>query len=72
MKLVLLCLLLAGCASSDLSDIDIGHADKACARECTTAYSGCISGGPSVGFKTETINACKASLRLCVKTCDKS
>ena len=47
MKLVLLCLLLAAAPAPTYPDIDIGHADKACAEECTTTYSGCISNGPS-------------------------
>lgn len=65
-------LLVAGCTTTDLRDIDVSKAAPACARECTTAYSQCVSGGPSVGFKTETLGACKEALRLCVSTCPPS
>lgn len=61
-------LALAGCAS-DLRDIDVTKAAPACARECTGHYSHCATGGPVIGSKAETLNACKEALRLCVQTC---
>lgn len=57
-----------GCASS-IKDIDISAAEPACVRQCSMAYSSCSSGGPSVGFKTETLRACKESYEVCVATC---
>jgi hypothetical protein len=41
----------------------------ACARECTANYSHCATGGPVIGSKAETLNACNEALRLCVQTC---
>ena len=60
--------LLSGCAYS-IADIDISKSEPACARQCTTTYSTCVSGGPSVGFKTETLRACKEAYAACVSTC---
>jgi hypothetical protein len=61
-------LALAGCAA-DLRDIDVTKSAPACARECTANYSHCATGGPVIGSKAETLNACKEALRLCVQTC---
>jgi hypothetical protein len=60
---------LCACTTTDLSDIPIGGADRACARECTGQYSSCVSGGGQIGLRTETLGACKEALRLCVRTC---
>jgi hypothetical protein len=57
-----------GCSSS-IKDIDISAAEPACVRQCSMAYSSCSSGGSQVGFKTETLRACKESYEVCVATC---
>lgn len=64
----ILATMLTGCAYS-ITDIDISKAQPACARECTEAYSQCASGGPAVGFKTETLRACRDSYSVCISTC---
>ncbi len=64
---VITAVMLAGCAYS-IKDIDTSKVDQACARECTTAYSSCVS--PSqIGFKTETLRACREGYEACVSTC---
>ena len=59
---------LSGCAYS-ISDIDVSNVDPACVRECSKTYSECVSGGNQVGFKTETLRACKEGYEVCIKTC---
>ena len=59
---------LSGCAYS-ISDIDVSNVDPVCARECAKTYSECVSGGNQVGFKTETLRACKEAYEACIKTC---
>ena len=61
-------LLLSGCAYS-ISDIDVSKTEPNCARECTKTYSSCVSGGNQVGFKTETLRACKEAYSVCINTC---
>nr|CUV23533.1 exported protein of unknown function [Ralstonia solanacearum]CUV33079.1 exported protein of unknown function [Ralstonia solanacearum]CUV38714.1 exported protein of unknown function [Ralstonia solanacearum]CUV61276.1 exported protein of unknown function [Ralstonia solanacearum] len=72
MKRLFLCgavaIVLQGCAYS-ISDVDISHAQPECARQCTVTYSQCVSGGPAVGFKTETLRACHEAYAACVSTC---
>jgi hypothetical protein len=60
--------LLAGCAYS-IKDVDVSKAESTCARQCTVTYSSCVSGGNQVGFKTETLRACKEGYEACIKTC---
>ena len=60
--------LLVGCAYS-IHDIDVSKIDQVCTRECTKSYSQCVSGGPSVGAKTETLRACRESFQVCTQTC---
>ena len=60
--------LLSGCAYS-ISDIDVSKTEPNCARQCTANYSSCVSGGPQIGFKTETLRACKEAYSVCVQTC---
>lgn len=60
--------LLSACAYS-IKDVDTSKADPACVRQCTTSYSSCVSGGPSIGFKTETLRACGEAYSVCVSTC---
>ena len=61
-------LLLSGCAYS-ISDIDVSKIEPDCARQCTATYSSCVSGGNQVGFKTETLRACREAYSACIKTC---
>ncbi len=71
MKTVLLLVsafLLAGCAYS-IKDIDVSKTEPTCARQCSTGYSACVSGGNQVGFKTETLRACRESYEVCISTC---
>jgi len=59
---------LFGCAYS-IKDIDVSKIEPNCARQCTTIYSSCVSGGNQVGFKTETLRACKEGYEACINTC---
>jgi hypothetical protein len=59
---------LSGCAYS-ISEIDISKSEPVCARQCTTTYSQCVQAGPVIGFKTETLRACKEGFEMCIKTC---
>ena len=68
-KTIALCmLLLTGCAYS-IKDIDTSKVEPNCARQCTMTYSSCVSGGNQVGFKTETLRACREGYAACVNTC---
>jgi len=60
--------LLVGCAYS-IADIDVSKSEPSCVRQCSTAYSSCVSGGNQVGFKTETLRACQESYKVCIQTC---
>ena len=59
---------LSGCAYS-IKDIDVSKIESNCARQCTTTYSSCVSGGSQIGFRTETLRACKEGYEACIKTC---
>jgi hypothetical protein len=68
-KTIALCmLLLTGCAYS-IKDIDTSKVEPNCGRQCTMTYSSCVSGGNQVGFKTETLRACREGYAACVNTC---
>lgn len=58
----------AGCAYS-IADIDVTKSEPACARQCTATYSTCVSSGPSIGMKTETLRACREGYAACIQTC---
>jgi hypothetical protein len=67
--LIALCTaMLVACAYS-IKDIDTSKVEPTCARQCTTTYSSCVSGGNQVGFKTETLRACREGYAACVSTC---
>jgi hypothetical protein len=66
--LALLTVTLTGCAYS-IADVDTTKSDPTCVRACTTTYSSCVSGGNQVGFKTETLRACREAYQICIKTC---
>lgn len=61
-------LILGGCAYS-IKDIDVSKVDSNCARQCSITYSSCVSGGNQVGFKTETLRACREAYEVCINTC---
>jgi len=66
--LIIICPIFFGCAYS-ISDIDVSKTEPNCVRQCTETYSSCVSGGNQVGFKTETLRACKEAYSVCIKTC---
>ena len=66
--LLLTTLFLTSCAYS-ISDIDISKSEPTCVRQCSTTYSSCVSQGNQIGFKTETLRACRESYAICIKTC---
>lgn len=59
---------LLGCAYS-ITDIDVSKSEPTCVRQCSTSYSSCVSQGNQIGFKTETLRACRESYAVCVQTC---
>ena len=61
---------LSGCAYS-IADIDVSNFEPFCVRECSKSYSSCVSEGNQIGFKTETLRACRESYDICVNTCPK-
>jgi len=66
--LVSLVLGISGCAYS-ISEIDVSNYEPTCVRECSISYSDCVSKGPSVGLKTETLRACREAYVVCTNTC---
>ena len=56
------------CAYS-IKEVDISKAKPSCVKECTASYSSCVSQGNQVGFKTETLRACKESYEICISVC---
>jgi hypothetical protein len=58
----------SGCAYS-IKDIDVSDLEPSCVRACSTNYSACVSQGNQVGFKTETLRACRESYEVCTNTC---
>jgi hypothetical protein len=62
------CAVLPACSYS-IKDVDVSGKEPACVRQCSTSYSSCVSQGPSVGFKTETLRACREGYEVCVSTC---
>jgi hypothetical protein len=63
-----LTLVLSGCAYS-IAEIDVSNTEPTCVRQCAETYSKCVSGGPSVGAKTETLRACREAYSICISTC---
>lgn len=61
-------IVLAGCVQ--VSDVDLSLVEPTCARQCTTTFSSCVSGGsPAVGAPTAVAYECKEGLKLCAQTC---
>jgi len=67
-SLFLNALLISGCAYS-ITDIDVSKSEPTCVRQCSASYSSCVSQGNQIGFKTETLRACRESYAVCVQTC---
>ena len=65
---LLFAILVAGCAYS-ITDIEVSKSEPVCVRQCSTNYSSCVSQGNQIGFKTETLRACRESYAVCVQTC---
>ena len=59
---------LVGCAYS-IKEVDVSKASPPCVRECSASYSSCVSQGNQIGFKTETLRACKESYEICISAC---
>jgi hypothetical protein len=59
---------LNGCAYS-IKEVDTSRVTPECVRQCSTTYSSCVSGGNQVGFKTETLRACRDAYEICVNSC---
>ena len=70
MKFVVFLLIIfsSGCAYS-IRDIETAGKDAAAVRGCSASYSSCVSGGNQVGFKTETLRACRDSYAVCISSC---
>jgi len=66
--ILLLAILLSGCAYR-ITDIDVSKSDPQCVRQCTQDYSSCVSQGNQVGFKTETLRACRDAYSICTQSC---
>jgi hypothetical protein len=64
---VFLSMSLSGCTAS-IKDVDISQTDQDCARECTKAYSSCVS-VTAIGVPYTLRAACKESFEQCIKTC---
>ncbi len=58
----------SGCSYS-IAEIPVNHLDPGCVRECSQSYSSCVSQGNQIGFKTETLRACRESYVVCTNTC---
>jgi len=67
-SLIIIPLLLSACSYS-ISEIDVSKYEKTCVRDCSKSYSSCVSQGNQIGFKTETLRACRESYQVCVNTC---
>lgn len=60
--------MLASCSYS-IKDVDVSKAEPSCVKECTQSYSPCVSQGNQIGFKTETLRACKEAYEICISVC---
>ncbi len=63
--LLLLTLLLAGCAST--ADIDTSKVEPDCAHSCSANYSECL--GKFTLFPIQAQHQCTDAMRLCVQAC---
>ncbi len=60
-------MVLVGCVAVT-NDVDVSHVEPTCARQCTMAYSSCVS-APAVGTPSVLFYQCKEGLKLCTQTC---
>jgi len=65
---IFISLTLLGCSYS-IKNVDVSKAESSCVRECSANYSSCVSQGNQIGFKTETLRACKESFEICISAC---
>ncbi len=65
---LVLAVTISGCSYS-ISEIDVSNLEPECVRECSANYSECVSQGNQVGFKTETLRACRDAYVVCTNTC---
>jgi hypothetical protein len=63
--LLLITMLLAGCAST--ADIDTSKVDPDCAHSCSANYSECL--GKFTLFPIEAQHQCTDAMKLCVQAC---
>lgn len=59
---------LLGCSYS-IKEVDVSKSEPKCVKECTATYSSCVSQGNQIGFKTETLRACKEAYEICISVC---
>lgn len=64
-------LAISACTYS-IDDIDVASLQPECVRQCSISYSGCVAEGNAVGFKTETLRACRDGYSICTATCPES
>lgn len=69
--LLILIVVTGGCSYS-IKEVDTSRSSPDCVRQCSSIYSSCVSGGNQVGFKTETLRACRDAYEICIKSCPAS
>ncbi len=59
---------LAGCTAAprSITEIDVSGKEPSCVRQCTTAYSSCVTGGI---VQNNQLVACHDSYAACTNTC---
>ena len=57
---------LSGCTYS-IKDIDVSKSEPSCTRQCTSAYSQCVSN--NVLSSTMMYKACREAYEICISTC---
>lgn len=67
--LVLVAVVALSACSYSIKDVNVNGKEPACVRQCSGSYSSCVSQGPSVGFQTETLRACRDAYEVCTSTC---
>lgn len=62
---------LAGCTAAPRSimEIDVRDKEPACVRQCTTAYSSCVTGGI---VQNNQLAACHDGYSACTSTCPRA
>ena len=70
MRLIPVCIMLAGCATPPT--FDTASRDPVCARQCLTGYSACASGAGNTFnrmISADILAACQATTTACLTTC---